>query len=67
MSSSERFSDIQYDERLDAIRIKSERYKCEIIIFNNGRGVVLNQTSQSVIEMAIEHWANQLANVGALA
>ena len=65
--ASERFSDIQYDERLDAIRIKAERYKWDIIIFNNGRGIVLNQTSQSVIEMAIEHWTNQLVNVGALA
>ena len=65
--ASERFSDIQYDERLDAIRIEAERYKCDIIIFNNGRGIVLNQTSQSVIEMAIEHWANQLLNIGALA
>lgn len=65
--ASERFSDIQYDERLDAIRIKAERYKCDIIVFNNGRGIVLNQTSQSVIEMAIEHWTNQLVNVGALA
>ena len=65
--ASERFSDIQYDERLDAIRIEAKRYRCSIIIFNNGRGIVLNQTSQSVIEMAIEYWINQLLDVGALA
>jgi len=65
--ASERFSDIGYDERLDAIRIAAKRYRCDLIIFNNGRGIALNQTSQSVIEMAIEHWANQLAEVGALA
>ncbi len=65
--ANERFNDIILDERISAIRIDAKRHECRIILFNNGKGIVLGQKSKRVIEMAISYWKNLLEEEGALA
>ena len=65
--AAERFSDVEHDLRLDALRIEAKRHNCTILLFNNGRGVVLGQPSRSVAEMAVIHWLSLLEGEGALA
>jgi len=65
--AAERFSDIEYDERLDAIRIDAKRYKCKILLFNNGRGIVMGQNSTKISGMAATYWVAALEKEGALA
>ena len=65
--AADRFSEINYDNRIGALRIDAERHKCTILLFNNGHGIVLNQTSKRIAEMAIRHWSSQLHDEGALA
>jgi len=65
--AAERFKDADHDLRLDALRIVAERYNCTILIFNNGRGIVMGQSSRKVAEMAVSHWISQLSEEGALA
>ena len=38
-----------------------------LLVFNNGHGVVTGQSSKRVAEMAVRHWAAQLDEEGALA
>jgi len=65
--AADRFNEIEYDTRINALRINAERHKCTILLFNNGHGVVLNQISKRIAEMAIRHWSSQLDVEGALA
>ncbi len=65
--AAERFSDVEHDIRLDALRIDAKRHKCTIILFNNGRGIVMGQSSRKVAEMAASYWLSRLEEEGALA
>ena len=65
--AADRFSEINYDSRIGALRINADRHKCTILLFNNGHGIILKQTSKRIAEMAIRHWSSQLDDEGALA
>mgnify|MGYP001290865739 FL=1 len=65
--AAERFSDAEHDIRLDALRIDAKRHKCTVILFNNGRGIVMGQSSRKVAEMAASYWLSRLEEEGALA
>ena len=65
--AAERFSDAEHDLSLDALRIDAKRHNCTILMFNNGRGIVLGQSSSRVAEMAANYWLSQLEGEGALA
>ena len=61
-----RFADIMYDSRIDALRINASLHNATIILFDNGKGVVLDQSSRKVSEMAVGHWAEKLDSEDAL-
>jgi len=65
--AASRFSDIEVDNRLNAIRIDAKRHRCTILLFNNGKGVILGQTSRSASHMAAHYWHSRLEEEGALA
>jgi|TARA_B100000959_G_scaffold17630_2_gene17042 TATA-box binding protein (TBP) (component of TFIID and TFIIIB) len=65
--AASRFADINKDARVGCIRIDAKRHKAELLIFNNGHGVVIGQNSKRVAEMAVRHWASLLDEEGALA
>mgnify|MGYP000023183900 FL=1 len=65
--ASARFADATKDDRIGCVRIDAKRHDCEILVFNNGHGVVTGQSSKRVAEMAVRHWAAQLDEEGALA
>ena len=65
--AAERFKDAEHDLRLDALRIAAKRHNCTILLFNNGRGIVMGQSSRKVAEMAVSHWVSELSEEGALA
>tara|TARA_B100000900_G_scaffold414625_1_gene441803 strand:- start:26 stop:559 length:534 start_codon:yes stop_codon:yes gene_type:complete len=65
--AADRFINIDLDSRIGALRIKADRHKCDILLFNNGHGIVLKQTSKRIAEMAIRHWSSLLDDEGALA
>lgn len=65
--AAERFNDAEYDLRLDALRISAKRHNCTILLFNNGKGIVLGQSSRKVAEMATTYWISRLGQEGALA
>tara|TARA_B100000131_G_scaffold63301_1_gene59601 strand:- start:22905 stop:23432 length:528 start_codon:yes stop_codon:yes gene_type:complete len=65
--AAERFSEAEHDIRLDALRIEAERHKCTILLYNNGRGVVIGQSSRKVAELAASYWFSRLSDEGALA
>ena len=65
--AAERFKDADHDLRLDALRIVAKRHNCTILLFNNGRGIVMGQSSRKVAEMAVLHWVSELSEEGALA
>ena len=54
--AAERFKDANHDLRLDALRIDAKRHNCTILLFSNGRGIVMGQSSRKVAEMAVSHW-----------
>ena len=62
-----RFTDVKKDERVGCIRVDANRHNCSLLVFNNGHGVVIGQSSKRVAEMAVRHWAAQLDEEGALA
>ena len=62
-----RFTDVKKDERVVCIRVDANRHNCSLLVFNNGHGVVIGQSSKRVAEMAVRHWAAQLDEEGALA
>ena len=64
--SERRFADIEYDSRIEALRINASLHNATIILFDNGRGVVLEQSSRKVSEMAVRHWAEKLESEDAL-
>ena len=65
--AAERFKDAEHDLRLDALRVAAKRHNCMILLFNNGRGIVIGQSSRKVAEMAVSHWVSELSEEGALA
>ena len=65
--AAERFKDAEHELRLDALRIAAKRHNCTILLFNNGRGIVMGQSSRKVAEMAVSHWVSELSEEGALA
>ena len=65
--AAERFKDANHDLRLDALRIDAKRHNCTILLFSNGRGIVMGQSSRKVAEMAVSHWLTELSEEGALA
>ena len=65
--AAERFADIELDDRLDALRINAALHNAQLLMFNNGRGVVLGQSSKKIAEMAVRHWAGLLDEEGVLA
>ena len=65
--ANDRFNDIILDNNIDAIRIDARRHACRIILFNNGKGVVLGQKSKRVVELAISYWKDLLDKEGTLA
>ena len=62
-----RFEDVSKDERLGALRIDASLHRSTLIIYDNGRGVVIGQSSRRIAEMAVRHWVAQLDGEGALA
>ena len=65
--AADRFKDANHDLRLDALRIVAKSHNCTILLFNNGRGIVMGQSSRKVAEMAVSHWVSELSQEGALA
>ena len=65
--AAERFADIELDDRLDALRINAALHNAQLLMFNNGHGVVLGQSSKKIAEMAVRHWAGLLDEEGVLA
>ena len=65
--AAERFADIEFDDRLGALRINAALHNAQILLFNNGLGVVLGQSSKKIAEMVVRHWAGLLDEEGALA
>ena len=63
----DRFADIELDDRLGALRINATLHNAHILMFNNGHGIVLGQSSKKIAEMAVRHWAGLLDEEGALA
>jgi TATA-box binding protein (TBP) (component of TFIID and TFIIIB) len=63
----DRFADIELDDRLGALRINATLHNAQILMFNNGHGIVLGQSSKKIAEMAVRHWAGLLDEEGALA
>ncbi len=55
------------DHRLGALRITARLHSTELLMFNNGHGVILGQASKKVAEMAVRHWAGLLEEEGVLA
>ncbi len=64
--AAERFADIELDDRLDALRINAALHNAQLLMFNNGHGVVLGQSSKKIAEMAVRHWAGLLNEEGVL-
>lgn len=65
--AAERFKDAEHDLRIDALRITAKRHNCSILLFNNGKGIVLGQSSRKVAQMAASYWISRLSDEGALA
>ena len=65
--AAERFKDAEHDLRLDALRISAKRHNCTVLLFNNGKGIVMGQNSRKVAEMAASYWVTRLSEEGALA
>ena len=65
--AAERFKDAEHDIRLDALRISAKRHNCTVLLFSNGKGVVMGQNSRKVAEMAASYWVTRLSEEGALA
>ena len=65
--ANERFNDIDLDNNINALRIDAKRHECRIILFSNGKGIVLGQKSRKVIELAVSYWKNLLEKEGTLA
>jgi hypothetical protein len=65
--AAERFKNAEHDLRLDALRIVAKRHNCTLLLFNNGKGIVMGQSSRKVAEMAVSHWLSRLSEEGALA
>ena len=65
--AADRFADIEFDNRLGALRINAALHNAQILLFNNGHGVVLGQSSKKIAEMAVRHWTGLLEEEGALA
>tara|TARA_Y100001958_G_C20980444_1_gene371860 strand:+ start:60 stop:581 length:522 start_codon:yes stop_codon:yes gene_type:complete len=65
--AAERFKDAEHDMRLDALRISAKRHNCTVLLFNNGKGIVMGQNSRKVAEMAASYWVTRLSEEGALA
>ncbi len=65
--AADRFEAIEMDARLGALRIDATLHNSQIIMFNNGHGVVLGQSSKKIAEMAVRHWSKLLDEEGALA
>ena len=65
--AAERFKDAEHDIRLDALRISAKRHNCTVLLFNNGKGIVMGQNSRKVAEMAASYWVTRLSEEGALA
>mgnify|MGYP000085374154 CR=1 FL=1 len=45
-----RFADIEMDDRLGALRITATLHNSQLLMFNNGQGVVLGQSSKKIAE-----------------
>ena len=65
--AAERFADIELDGRLGALRINAALHNAQILLFNNGHGVVLGQSSQKIADMAGRAWVGLPEEEGALA
>ena len=65
--AADRFEAIEMDARLGALRIDANLHNSQILLFNNGHGVILGQTSKKIAEMAVRHWTKLLDEEGALA
>ena len=65
--AADRFADVEFDDRLGALRINAALHNAQILMFNNGLGVVLGQSSKKIAEMAVRHWTSLLDEEGALA
>ena len=65
--AAERFADIELDGRLGALRINAALHNAQLLMFDNGHGVVLGQSSKKIAEMAVRHWTGLLNEEGVLA
>jgi len=64
---ADRFLEADVDYDINALRIDASRHNAQIILFNNGHGIVLGQSSKRIAEMAIRHWIKRFELEGALA
>jgi TATA-box binding protein (TBP) (component of TFIID and TFIIIB) len=44
------------EQRLDAIRIADMRHELEVLVFRNGRTVIVGAISQRIAQRAAEYW-----------
>lgn len=65
--ANDRFNDISLDNNINALKIDAKRHECRILLFNNGKGIVLGQKSKRVVELAISYWKDLLEREGTLA
>ena len=65
--ADDRFNDVTLDNNISALRIDAKRHECRIILFSNGKGIVLGQKSKRVVELAISYWKDLLEREGTLA
>jgi hypothetical protein len=56
----DKFPEASYDSRLDCIRIDDERFDLQLLLFSNGRGLVVRARHVNLVEMAAMRWASRI-------
>jgi len=54
--AAEAFSAVTFDARLDAIRISDGRHDVELLVFRDGRAIIMQALSSSIAERAAKYW-----------
>ncbi len=54
--AADAFSAVAFDARLDAIRISDGRHDVELLVFRDGRAIIMQAISSSIAERAAKYW-----------
>ncbi len=54
--AADALSSARMEQRLDAIRIADMRHELEVLVFRNGRTVIVGAISQRIAQRAAEYW-----------